>query len=272
MPFTYASRTALKARLQDALAADDTIYRSVLEAVARQIDLHTRHRFQAFLGTRYFSPIQSTRCVLWPGLLSVTTLKADQDGDRTYEQTWLTTDYDLLPPNALADGIPYAELGLAPRGTKAFPILVRGIEVDGKWGYVEDLFTSPSVLTAGVNSSVTTIPVTAGTDFEVLQTILVDSEQMYVIAIASNNLTVERAVNGTVAASHLVNAVVKIYRYPGPVIEATLIQAVRILRRKDAPFGVVGGTDIAVARTIPALDPDVKMLLAPYLRLVAAYA
>jgi len=55
---------------------------------------------------------------------------------------------------------------------------------------------------------------------------------------------------------------------PKPVKEASLLQSERIFKRKDAIFGVVGSADMGQAQVIPALDPDVKMFLRPYIRMV----
>jgi hypothetical protein len=57
---------------------------------------------------------------------------------------------------------------------------------------------------------------------------------------------------------------------PGPVRRACLIQCTRIFRRSDAPFGVTGSAEMGTASLIVRLDPDVKLLLAPYKRWTAA--
>ncbi len=48
---------------------------------------------------------------------------------------------------------------------------------------------------------------------------------------------------------------------PAAVVEATLLQAARLFRRKEAPFGVVGAPDIGQAVALGRLDPDVATLL-----------
>lgn len=53
---------------------------------------------------------------------------------------------------------------------------------------------------------------------------------------------------------------------PAPVREATLLQATRLFKRKDAPFGVTGSAEHGQLQTISRVDPDVKELLAPYVR------
>lgn len=54
---------------------------------------------------------------------------------------------------------------------------------------------------------------------------------------------------------------------PAPVKQATLIQAARLWKRKDAPFGVAGSVEFgSEMRLLAKLDPDVEGLLRPYRR------
>ena len=55
---------------------------------------------------------------------------------------------------------------------------------------------------------------------------------------------------------------------PKPIREACEIQSIRLYKRRDAPFGIIAGGEMAQSMTIPDLDPDVKMLLSPYVRRV----
>jgi hypothetical protein len=52
---------------------------------------------------------------------------------------------------------------------------------------------------------------------------------------------------------------------PADIKRACMIEAVRLYRRRDAPFGKTGSVETGM-ETLPALDPDVKRLLAPYKR------
>jgi hypothetical protein len=52
---------------------------------------------------------------------------------------------------------------------------------------------------------------------------------------------------------------------PDEVNQATILRAVALFRRKDAPFGVAGFGDFGVHR-ITRVDPDVADLLAPYVK------
>jgi hypothetical protein len=52
---------------------------------------------------------------------------------------------------------------------------------------------------------------------------------------------------------------------PQPVVEATRIEATRLLRRtREATFGIVGVGPVGSAVRLPTVDPDVALLLAPF--------
>ena len=55
---------------------------------------------------------------------------------------------------------------------------------------------------------------------------------------------------------------------PGAVTEATTILATQLLKRaREAPFGVVAiGVDVGAVSRIAVTDPQIKMLIAPYMR------
>jgi hypothetical protein len=54
---------------------------------------------------------------------------------------------------------------------------------------------------------------------------------------------------------------------PAPVKQAALLQAARLWKRKDAPFGVAGSVEFgSEVRLLAKLDPDVESLLRPYRR------
>ena len=59
--------------------------------------------------------------------------------------------------------------------------------------------------------------------------------------------------------------------HPQEVEEATIIQAIRLFKRKDAPFGLLGTPELGVAR-IPKVDTDVAALVAHLRRLDGLFA
>ena len=118
------------------------------------------------------------------------------------------------------------------------------------------------VATAIADAATTSVTVSSRTDVEAGHTILIDSEQMYVQSYSSNTLTVVRAVNGTAAASHGAASPIDIYEYPGPIVEAAIIQTARLWRRKDSAFsGSAGFPETGQVRVASGLDPDVRFLL-----------
>lgn len=58
---------------------------------------------------------------------------------------------------------------------------------------------------------------------------------------------------------------------PTTVKQATLLQASRFFKRRDAPFGVAGSPELgSELRLLAKVDPDVAVVLGPYLRWWAA--
>ncbi len=116
---------------------DDAIIESVVEAVSRWIDNDTGRRFYTTAAdeTRYYTHDGGDRFQCPDDIVSITTLGTDDDGDRTYENTWtVTTDYDLEPYNASLDGMPYTSIRVTPTGRYGFPTVRHGVKIVGKFG------------------------------------------------------------------------------------------------------------------------------------------
>jgi len=184
----YATIGELKTRIGITDTTDDTVLSAVLEACSRSIDGYCNRSFgKTVPGTvRYFTPVDPQE-VLIDDCVTLTVVATDADGDRTYEDTWTATDYDLLPENA-GTNTPYTMIATTPDGDYSFPCVRKGLKLTGTWGWPE---------------------------------------------------------------------------VPAPVKEACLIQAYRIFKRKDAPFGISGSPEMGMMR-IGRLDPDVLWLLDPY--------
>lgn len=200
MSENYCSAAELQTRLWgDTVtpsSVDELVLEQVIQGASRWIEKFTGRRFYASTETRYYTALFGNALEV-DDLLSITTLSTDEDGDRTYEITWASTDYDLMPLNATADAQPYTEIRTAPEGDYSFPAgLKKGVKVVGSFGYC------------------------------------------------------------TIAS------------LPHDVREACLLQSERVYKRKDAPFGIAGPSELGQLRLISELDPDVKAMLYPYVRLV----
>ena len=258
-------------------ARDATIARAI-SASSRDVDRYCGRYFFTHIGTKYFNG-DGTVDLLIPDLAAITTVKDDDDDDRTFENTWtLNTDYLTWPwgvdPTDADDPFsrPWTRLICDFQNSTSYsywPTGIRTVEIAGEWGYWKHHVGTPSVdlLTAAVTTTTaTTIPVDAGTSFGIGETIVVDSEQMFISSISSNNLTVVRGVNGTTAATHANDAAVLIVRYPEPVVEATYLLANKLWARRMNPFGAVVGIPESGTITVAArgMPEDVTQLLDQY--------
>ena len=114
---------------------DEGTLEPLIEATSRLIDNITGRRFYASDGeVRYYTPIDS-EVLLIDDLLAVDSIKTDGDGDRTYETTWDTGDYDLMPLNSSTDVAPYTWIEVAVLGSYSFPLMRASVELTGDFGY-----------------------------------------------------------------------------------------------------------------------------------------
>lgn len=119
----YCTPEQLKSRTGISDGYDDREILAACRAVSRWIDEHCDRQF-----ARRTVTVQLETCgshsLQTPDLVSVTTLKTDDDGDGVYETTWSTSDYELQPVGAstLLEARPYTLI--AAVGSRVFPIPV----------------------------------------------------------------------------------------------------------------------------------------------------
>jgi len=141
----YVSAAELQARLDATAtwsASETTAHDSILLAVSRMVDDHCRRFFGQTASTARTFDGRNTGMLIVPDLVSVTSLKTDEDGDQSYERTWASTDYELYPYNAAAEypARPYTEIHVSTAtgsNDYTFPYGQRCIEVTGVWGWPE---------------------------------------------------------------------------------------------------------------------------------------
>ena len=268
---SYADVTTLKsdAYLRISTTDEDVYLRKLLEQSSRLIDWWTHRYFYTREDTLYFDG--STDPLRIGDILSITTLKTDDNADATFENSYTEdTDYRLYPLNEfpktearIINGSSYA--GYASGVDK-------GIEITGVFGYGDNTDATPYIDSGDAvadnpsqSATATTLNVTAGTAFAIGQTVRVGSEQEYITAIATNALTVERAMNGTTGAIHLKDVTIYIMRYPRTITQACLITSMRAWKRKDSAYqDVVGGGPLGTVITSKGIDPDVAETIMQY--------
>jgi hypothetical protein len=134
----YITLDAYKAYFDIADSKDNSAIERIIEAVSRAVDHICWQRFYttALDETRYYTAERGDMLIPQDRIVSLTTLKTDADGDRTYEDSWtVDTDFDLLPYNAVLDGIPYRSIDITPNGNYRFPQTPKGVEIAGKFGW-----------------------------------------------------------------------------------------------------------------------------------------
>jgi hypothetical protein len=228
---SYASIADVKGVLGITATTDDVTIRKIVEAASRSIDQYTNRTFVTSTSTKYFNGAN----VLWiPDLLSVTTLKTDEDGDGTYENTYQVAtepiDYYLYGVG-LEDTLntfPKIRIETSVNGDYAgFATGCRkGVQIAGIWGYGDGISATPYVadttITEDLTAGESAIDVTSVTNLSAGQLILIGSEQYYIYSIATTTLTVEPGVNGTTQATHSSGATIYIYQYPSDIRQACI--------------------------------------------------
>ena len=129
------------------------------------------------------------------------------------------------------------------------------MQIAGEWGWRRRLRLEGRTTGAVADASVGEVAVPSGSSATAGQTLLIDEEQIYVRETASGTLKVDRGVNGTAATAHDAGSAVYVFEYPAPVVEAALLQTVRLWRLTGA-----GGESEGRA----VLDADVRTMLASY--------
>lgn len=207
----YASLTDLKDRLGITVSTRDAALERAITAASRAVDRHTGRRFwlDAAATTRvYRTPVDTLELTVDDiGDPAGVQLATDEDGDGTFETSWLASDFYLAPLNAdkgLPDVRPFTSV-VCSSTVRPFRRL---------WG----------------SSTRPTVQVTARFGWP-----------------------------GAVVTQGVAAA-------PADVVEATLLKAARLVRRKDSPEGVAGTSDTGVVRVSKYEDPDVVLLLADLVR------
>lgn len=265
----YASLATLKAQMHGMTSTDnDSVLLGYLEEASREIDDWCGRHFYVHNATRYYDPPGESSWWLHDDVLSITTLKVDRDADGTYALSLTAADdYRLLPYN----DTPKVRVDL--RGDSSnltvFPTTVQALEVVGKFGYWEETqATGNTVAAPGVDADDTALPVSGVTNLSPGQTYLLGSEQVYHESGTASPITVRRGVNGTTAAAHAAAVAIYRYRYPRPIEQATIMNALRLFKRRESAYAnVVASTDVGTYSIFKGIDPDIAKMLSRYRRL-----
>lgn len=246
MPNLYATLAAFKAEIGKTNTTNDTVLLRLLERASRECDSIAERQFYSELDTRVFDGDGSNRIAI-DDLISVdTSLKVDEDGDGTYETTLaVNTDYWLTPDNPVAN-TPYTHVELNPESAilTLWPAGRKRVQIIGMFGYSNETEVSGTLGAQIADAATTAVTMTAGHGLTGGETIVIQSEHLYVSAVATDALTVVRGVNGTTAASHANGTAVTRRRFPRLVEEACIVRAADIWRGIQTGYGQVSADEI----------------------------
>ena len=184
----YTSREKFKVAANISGAQwNDTIER-VIEASSRDVDRWTRRHFIPKTQTRlyrYPQPRAGVAGVLWldQDLLSISTLQTQ--AQNSSPTTISSSDYFLEPNNPEPDGnTRYNRIEIDLSSTAAFEggdTPQRSISVAGSWGWSNATKSSGAIDdSGGISASDTTLIVSDASKIDVGDTLLIDSEQIFV--------------------------------------------------------------------------------------------
>lgn len=222
---------------------------AILDEVSRIVDAraHRGSGFGPWVGTKYYDGDCLDTLYLRADLSSLTTLSIAAAIGSTAVTPTVETDFYLAGLSSYE--APYRKIILHGQGTPTmFGNGFRTTAVTGTWTY--PYRTRVLTVTTGeaLDDSETEVDVSGLTGLSAGMTILVDSEQMYVTATTdstTDSITVERAVNGTTAATHLTAAAMTRYVYEPSVHALTLRLAEKRWKARDAGAdGSDGGADV----------------------------
>lgn len=274
---SYGRLSHVKTDVSKTTAVDDDVLGRTMEAASRGIDRMLNRQVFSQLGTGYYHGDGSRELLLPLGaagapevygdVLSVTTLKVDQDGDGTYEVT-LATQTDWWYSNAWPVGC-YSALELNPRGTQlsAFTWGRRTVEAVGRFGYSAlSEATGETVQNNPLTDSGTALTVLSTADIDVGEVLVIEAEEAHVTGTPDGTtLTIARGVNGTTAAAHAQGVAISRRRYPADIEEACRAQTVRFFREKRSGGQGAGGSEFG-GFSFSTMYPAIRDLLMPHRR------
>mgnify|MGYP001594638033 CR=1 FL=1 len=279
MPNSYITLDTLKStaglNLGTGTAYDNRLI-EIAETVSRQLDNLLNRHFYYIVETRYFDG-NGSNFLFVPDLVSIGSLREDDNLDGTFDVIWNANDFILYPLNAAPTstwGHPYSQIIVSNKSNGTQDTFLRGqrnYEIVGTWGYGKVSLDSGrnGTLADATGTGLTLSGGTVGTMFSKGQTLLIDDELLYINAAPDSTATsvnVDRAINGSTGTAHT-DKDVKVLRYPGPVVDAVFIQTARLWKRKDSGFASeIGFPETGQLTILKGLDSDVKEMIRGYRR------
>ena len=242
---------------------------AALESISRLIDEKMERSefgsgFGPRIGTNRYDGQGGSVLRLRDDLLSVTSITIRESTAAVATKTPVAdTDYYLIDEDGGYSQAPYRKILLHGQGAiTAYGTGYRVTDVAGTWGNSNQTRTLVPTVTEALDLTETGIDVSATTDLSPGLTLLLDSEHVYVRSIASLTLTVDRAANGSTAATHLTGIAIARYLYPAAVTDLALRLYLRRWKSRDAGAdGSDGGGDMPLVTPREGEDTIIRRTL-----------
>lgn len=284
MPNVYADLGTIKnAGTLDiaSITTYDSQLLRIAESASREIDKYVDRFFYIYEGT-FYQDGGANRVVLDWDVQSITSLIIDIDGNNQYPTTSAYT-VDINNPTTAPDVFCYPQNSYPKTRLEANPFGSYGhlgagyrkaIKITGTFGYGNDWPTdyvrdSGTVISTAISTSdVTLVASTPSLLYAGMTLRLGTTEQVYVTAATSTGATIQRAQNGTTAASSASTTAIYIYQYPQAITQACVIQTVRTWKRRESGYSTSVGNNITGEyQSFRGLDPDVREIVNQYKRM-----
>lgn len=123
------------ARVESVNAGDDAVIEDIIESVSRRIDTECKRVFYQVTEARYFT--SRSYSILYVDDIATSTgltIQSQLNSDGTYQYTWASTDYNLLPYSPKS-GFPYTHIESSSFGTNSFDMEKKGNKITATWGW-----------------------------------------------------------------------------------------------------------------------------------------
>lgn len=264
----YTTVDSIRGRLTiDTQDDDDRLLEAIAEA-SRALDAATGRRFYPRIATHYYDYMGPVRLRLDDDLLTATTVTTNNDGT-----TLASTDYHLAQGTSY-NFHPYDRILIDRSSSARFQwssTVVKSQKVVGVWGYHTDYTKAwvDSGATLGANITDTTgtsITVSDGTQFEVGETIQIDSEWLLIKRVEGTAITVERGINGSTAATHTSGTTIETFLPEQDAERIASRYALWLYKQDEAPF-TYEVTQADGSMIIPqSAPPEVHRFIKRYMR------
>ena len=229
----------------------DKMLLTLLERSSRLIDNWCGRLFYVINATKNYRIVNGDTRLFIDDLLSITTITVDST-------ELAAADYELEPLNE--------DRKTAIHHLSGAFVATELVEIAALWGF-SNVKEQIGTLSSEINASVTEMTPSVMPNFSIGQTLWLENEQVFVSDIKTETLTIDRAMNGTTAATHV--STTPIYRqvYPPEVVQACLIQTTRWYRGKDAAWADVVGPIEAEQRYQWEVHHSITFVLNPLRRI-----